>query len=49
MRAFCPPKNSPEKDLVMTPEYLAKDIINHFNPTGKILDQSRGIGAFYDN
>ena len=29
MRAFCPPKNSPEKDLVMTPEYLAKDIINH--------------------
>ena len=37
MRAFCPPKNSPEKDIVMTPEYLAKDIINHFNPTGKYL------------
>ena len=49
MRAFCPPKNSPEKDIVMTPEYLAKDIINHFNPTGKILDPSRGNGAFYDN
>ena len=49
MRAFCPPKNTPEKDLVMTPEYLAKDIIRHFNPTGKILDPSRGAGAFYDN
>ena len=49
MRAFCPPKISPEKDLVMTPEYLAQDIINHFNPTGKILDPARGEGVFYDN
>ena len=49
MRAFCPPKNEPEKDIVMTPEYLAKDIIRHFNPTGIILDPSRGTGAFYDN
>ena len=48
-RAFCPPKNSPEKDLVMTPEYLAKEIIEHFNPIGKILDPSRGEGVFYDN
>ena len=37
MRAFCPPKNTPEKDLVMTPEYLAKDIIEHLkdNPFGE--------------
>ena len=49
MRAFCPPKNTPEKDLVMTPESLAIDIIKHFKPTGKILDPSRGKGAFYDN
>ena len=49
MRAFCPPKNTPEKDLVMTPEYLAKDIINHYNPEGLILDPARGEGAFYDN
>ena len=49
MRAFCPPKNTPEKDIVMTPEYLAKDIITHFDPTGMILDPSRGAGAFYDN
>ena len=40
MRAFCPPKNEPEKDIVMTPEYLAKDIIGHFNPTGIIRDPS---------
>ena len=49
MRAFCPPTNSPEKDLVMTPDYLAVEIINHFAPTGVILDPSRGTGAFYDN
>ena len=49
MRAFCPPKNTPDKDLVMTPEYLAKDIINHYNPQGLILDPARGEGAFYDN
>ena len=49
MRAFCPPKNTPEKDIVMTPEYLAKEIIEHYNPSGVILDPSRGTGAFYDN
>ena len=49
MRAFCPPKNTPEKDLVMTPEYLAKDIINTYYPQGLILDPARGEGAFYDN
>ena len=49
MRAFCPPQNSPEKDIVMTPEWLAKEIINHFSPWGTILDPSRGEGAFYDN
>lgn len=49
MRAFCPPKNTPEKDIVMTPEWLAKEIIEHFNPYGVILDPCRGEGAFYDN
>lgn len=48
-RAFCPPKNAPEKDIVMTPEYLAKNIIEHYKPTGLILDPCRGEGAFYDN
>jgi hypothetical protein len=49
MRAFCPPKNTPEKDIVMTPEWLAKEIIEHFSPSGIILDPCRGQGAFYDN
>ena len=35
--------------MVMTPVYLAKEIIEHFNPTGRILDPCRGTGAFYDN
>jgi len=48
MRAFCPPKNTPEKDIVMTPEWLAKDIIQHFSPSGILLDPCRGTGAFYD-
>ena len=33
----------------MTPEYLAKDIIQHYEPKGLILDPCRGTGAFYDN
>ena len=49
MRPFCPPKNTPDKDIVMTPEYLAKDIIQHYEPKGLILDPCRGTGAFYDN
>lgn len=49
MTGFCPPRNTPDKDIVMTPEYLAIDIINHFKPTGKILDPCRGTGAFYNN
>ena len=49
MRAFCPPKNTPEKDIVMTPEWLAKEIILHFSTSGIILDPCRGKGAFYDN
>lgn len=36
-------------DVVMTPPELAKTIINHFNPTGFVLDPCRGSGAFYEN
>ena len=49
MRAFCPAKNTPDKDIVMTPEYLAREILQHFNPSGIMLDPCRGVGAFYDN
>jgi hypothetical protein len=49
MRAFCPSKNTPEKDIVMTPGWLSKEIIDHFSPNGLILDPCRGEGSFYDN
>ena len=43
---LCPNTNTPEKDVVYTPRWLAADIISHFNPTGKILEPCRGDGAF---
>lgn len=48
-RPFCPPSNPPEKDLVMTPNWLAADIVSHFKPEGVILDPCKGEGAFFDN
>ena len=35
-------------DLVMTPPELAKQIIDHFKPSGDILDPCKGDGAFCD-
>lgn len=35
-------------DVVMTPKSTAKYIVNHFNPTGLVLEPCRGTGAFYD-
>lgn len=34
-------------DIVLTPEWVAKDIMEYFNPQGTILDPSRGNGAFH--
>ena len=36
-------------DLVNTEPKLARRLIDHFRPTGRILDPCRGNGAFYDN
>jgi hypothetical protein len=44
-----PKTNTPDKDIVYTPEPLAIDIINHYNPQGRILDPCRGGGAFFNN
>ncbi len=44
-----PNKNKPSQDIVYTPEALAIDIINHYAPTGLVLDPSMGDGAFYNN
>ena len=48
MPSFVPRSNKPDKDLVMTPTNLAKEVLDHFNPQGHILDPSRGMGAFYN-
>jgi hypothetical protein len=35
-------------DRVYTPPELAKAIVEHFNPSGMLLDPCRGKGAFYE-
>jgi hypothetical protein len=36
-------------DVVYTPRWVAADMVNHFQPTGRILDPCRGLGAFTDH
>lgn len=38
-----------ESDYVMTPEWCAKDMIQYFNPIGKILDPCRGLNKVFHN
>lgn len=33
-------------DVVYTPDKIAREIVNHFKPRGKILDPCKGGGAF---
>jgi hypothetical protein len=35
-------------DRIYTPPDLAKAIVEHFNPSGMLLDPCRGKGAFYE-
>lgn len=35
-------------DIVYTPDWVAKDMLDHFQPSGVILDPCRGKGAFHD-
>lgn len=37
-----------DKDVVYTPRWLSKAIIEYFQPTGTCLDPCMGDGAFYD-
>ncbi len=50
-RGLAPPKNEAEQDRVMTPPDLAKAIIEHFSHAmaGRVLDPSRGEGAFFEH
>lgn len=36
-------------DVVYTPAWAAKDMVDHFRPTGRVLDPCRGLGAFTDH
>jgi hypothetical protein len=35
-------------DIVLTPLDVARDVVNHFKPSGRILDPCKGNGAFAD-
>lgn len=35
-----------ERDVVYTPDWAARDMVDHFQPTGRILDPCKGRGAF---
>lgn len=35
-----------EKDIVYTPDWLVRDMVSHFSPSGEILEPCAGDGAF---
>ena len=37
-----------ESDVAMTPPYVARRVVNHFKPQGRMLDPCRGEGAFWN-
>lgn len=47
-RRLVPTKNGPELDVVYTPRVLAESVVDHFKPSGTILEPCRGSGHFYD-
>jgi len=44
--SFLPSKIN-QNDVVYTPDAVARDIVNYFNPSGMCLDPCLGDGAFY--
>lgn len=42
-----PNRDYNSNDVVMTPPHLAKRIVEHFKPSGHMLDPCRGSGSFY--
>ena len=43
---YQPNRNYNSNDKVMTPDSLCKDIVEHFNPKGKMLEPCCGTGNF---
>lgn len=48
MTALNPALRSVGNDCIYTPEWVARDMISHFNPSGKILEPCKGEGVFTD-
>lgn len=46
MAALCPTGGD---DRIYTPSYLAKQIVDHFKPEGRILEPCKGTGAFLEH
>lgn len=42
-----PNKDYKSNDCIMTPEYLAKTIVEYFKPSGILLEPCKGTGVFY--
>lgn len=42
-----PNRNYKSDDIVMTPDWLARDLVNHFKLRGKGLEPCRGTGNIY--
>ncbi|MDA8412999.1 MAG: hypothetical protein M0023_04335 [Desulfobacteraceae bacterium] len=38
-----------QTDIVFTPADVARDVVAHFAPSGRILDPCKGDGAFFDH
>lgn len=43
-----PANRAKGNDEIYTPDWCVKDMVNHFNPTGTILEPCKGLGAFTD-
>jgi len=47
-RQAVPTRSSPELDVVYTPRAMARDVVDHFRPSGVMLEPCKGDGSFLD-
>lgn len=43
-----PVRKGRKGDRVYTPSWCAADMVDHFKPSGRVLEPCRGDGAIYD-
>jgi len=43
---YQPNRNYKSSDLIMTPPFLTKAVVEHFKPLGKVLEPCKGTGNF---